>query len=104
MKIETDQQVRAQPDTFPSNEHQHVVVGEDQREHGKHEEVEVTEEAVVPAFMRHVASGINMDQHADARDEEQPDAGEWVEKKSGVSLKGSLCAVVRDVRQVAGVG
>ena len=104
MEIEADQQVRTQADTFPSNKHQHVIVGKDQREHGEHEEVEVSEEPVVAAFMRHVASGINMDQHADARDEEQPDAGERVEKKSGVSLKGSLCAVVRDVIQVPGVG
>src|SRR6202140_4437241 len=104
MKIKTDQQVRTQADALPANKHQNVIVGKDQREHGEHEEVEVSEEAVVPAFMRHVASGINMDQHADARDEKQPDAGERVEKKSGVSLKWRLRAIMRDVSQVAGVG
>ena len=87
MKIKSDQQIRAQPHAFPPDKHQHVIIGQDQREHGEHEEVEVSEEAVVAAFMRHVSGRINMDQHADAGDEQQPDAGERIEQKSGVGLK-----------------
>ena len=104
MKIKTYEQIRTQAYAFPANEHEHVVVGENQRQHGEHEEVEVSEETVVAAFMGHVAGGVNVDQHADAGDEEQPDAGERVEKESGVGLEGSLGAVVRDVVEMAGVG
>ena len=93
VEIETDQQIRAQAYAFPADEHEHVIVGQDEREHGEHEQVEVSKEAVVAAFMRHVAGGINMNQHADAGDKQQPDAGERVEKKSGVGLKGGLGAV-----------
>ena len=104
MKIKTDQQIRAQAHALPANEHQHVVIRQDEREHGEHEEIEISEETVVAAFMRHVAGGINMDQHADAGDEQQPDAGERIEQESGVGLKRSLCAVVMLVGQVAGIG
>ncbi len=104
MEIETDQQIRTQAHAFPANKHEHIVVGQDQRQHGEHEEVEVSEEAVVAAFMRHIAGGINMDQHADAGDEQQPDAGERIEQEARVGLERSLRAVVGRVSQVAGVG
>ncbi len=104
LEIETDQQIRAQAHAFPADKHECVVVGEDECEHGEHEEVEISEEAVVAAFMSHVANGIDMDQHADAGDEQEPDAGEWVEQESGVGLEVGLRAVVCDVICVAGVG
>ena len=104
VEIETDQQIRAQAHAFPADEHEHIIVRQDERQHGEHEEVEVSEEAVVAAFMRHVSGGVNVDQHADAGDEEQPDAGERVEQKSGIGLERSLSAVVSDVIEMAGVG
>jgi hypothetical protein len=87
VEIETDQQIRTQAHAFPADEHQHIVVGQDQRQHGEHEEVEISEEAVVAAFMRHVAGGVNVDQHADAGDEQQPDAGKRIEQEAGIGLE-----------------
>src|ERR1700722_2057834 len=69
MEKKSNDEVGAEANAFPANEHEHIVVGEDEGEHGEHEEVEVPEEAVVAAFMRHVADGINMDEHADAGNE-----------------------------------
>ena len=45
--VEADQQVRAEPDAFPADEHDHVVRPEDEEQHHEHEEVEVGEEARV---------------------------------------------------------
>src|SRR6266404_524537 len=104
MEIETDQQIRAQAHAFPADKHQHIVVGQNKREHGEHEEVEVSEEAVVSTFVRHVPGGINVNQHADAGDEQQPDAGERIEQETGVSLERRLRAVMSYISQVAGIG
>src|SRR5437879_11104289 len=41
--------------------------------------MEVGEEAVIPAFVCHVADGINMDEGADAGDHQQHDSGEAVD-------------------------
>src|SRR5579863_5413673 len=37
LEVETDEQIRTQADALPADEHEHIIVGEDQREHGKHE-------------------------------------------------------------------
>jgi cobalamin biosynthesis protein CobT len=60
-ELETDEQIAGEPDAFPPDEEENVVCGEDQDEHEEHEEVEVGEEAVVAAFMRHVAGGVDVD-------------------------------------------
>ncbi len=87
LEIEADQQIRAQAHALPADEHQHVVVRQDQRQHREHEQVEISEEAVIAALMRHVTGGINVDQHADAGHKQQPDAGKRIEQESGVGLK-----------------
>ncbi len=94
VEIKTDQQVRAQADAFPADEHENVIVRQDKREHGEHEEVQVSEEAVIAAFVRHVSGGVDVDQHAHAGDEEQPDGGERVEEESGVGVEGGGRAVL----------
>src|SRR5208283_2488287 len=73
--------------TFPADKKKNVVVRQDEREHGEHEEVQVSEETVVAAFVRHVSGGVNMDQHAHAGDEEQPDGGERVEQEAEVGVE-----------------
>ena len=87
MEIESDQQIRTQAHALPSHKHQDIVVPQDQGEHGEHEEVEVSEEAVVAALVRHVAGGINVDEHADAGDEQQPDGGERIEQEAGIGVE-----------------
>ncbi len=104
MKVETNQKIRTQSHAFPPNEHQHIVVGENQREHGEHEEVQVTKKAVIPALMRHVPGRINMDQHPDAGHKQQPDAGQRIDQESRVSLQRSRSPVRFLEVEVARVG
>jgi hypothetical protein len=87
MKVKTDQQIRAQAHAFPSHEQKHVVIRQDERKHRKHEQVHVSEEAVVAAFVRHVSGGVNVDQHAHAGHKEQPDRRERIEQESGVGVE-----------------
>ena len=61
-EVEADQQVAAQPDAFPSDEHHQVVRAEHQNQHEEHEQVQVGEEPVIAAFMRHVADRVNVNQ------------------------------------------
>ena len=70
---EADQQVGAQPHPLPADEHQQVVVGQHQHQHGGHEQVEVGEEARVAGVAVHVADGIDVHQEADAAHHEQHD-------------------------------
>src|SRR5712671_5499346 len=46
MEIKSDQQIRTESYTFPPNEHQRIVVRQDQRQHGEHEQVHVSEVSV----------------------------------------------------------
>ena len=46
-----------------------MLFAENQREHREHEKIQVAEEAVVAAFVRHVSGGINVDQQSDSRDD-----------------------------------
>ena len=77
-EIKTDQEIAAQPDAFPADEQKKQVVRGDEREHREHKQIQVAEEAVVTAFMRHVARGIHMDQESHARDNEQHHARQRV--------------------------
>ena len=74
---EADEQVRAQPDALPTDEQGQEAVAAHQNEHGGQEQVEVDEEArVAPGVLVeahvfvHVAGGIDVDERADARDDE----------------------------------
>jgi len=40
-QIEADKQVTAEANTFPADEQEQKIVGEDEREHGEHEEIEI---------------------------------------------------------------
>src|SRR5882757_360805 len=77
-EIKSDEQIAGESDAFPSDEEENVVGGENENEHEEHEEVEVGEEAVVAAFMRHVAGGVDVNKEADASDDEDHDDGELV--------------------------
>ena len=77
-KIKADEQIAGEADAFPSDEEENVIGGEDEDEHEEHEEVEVGKEAVVAAFVRHVAGGIDVNEEADAGDDENHDHGQLV--------------------------
>src|SRR4029077_13987457 len=69
---------------------QHVIGCEDQDEHEKHEQIQIGEEAVVAAFVGHVAGGINVDEPAYAGDNEKHDHGELVDLQieAGAEISG----------------
>ena len=72
-EVEADQQVAAQTHAFPADEEQQVVTRQHQRQHEEHEQVQVGEEAVVAFLMLHVAGGVDVDERADAGDDQQHD-------------------------------
>ena len=76
---EANQQVAAQAHAFPPDEHHDQVRGQHQREHEEDEKVQVAEEAVVAALVRHVAGGIDVHQRADEGDHQQHDDSELVD-------------------------
>ena len=103
MKVETDQQIGAQAHAFPSHEQQHVVIRQDERKHRKHEQVHVSEEAVITALVRHVTDGVNVDQHTNAGYEEQPDGRERIKQETGVSVEcGERTVALNEVKMPIG--
>src|SRR6202041_2325778 len=70
VEVKSDEQIAARAHAFPADEEQEEVIGEYQHQHGEHEEIQVAEEAVVAAFVRHVAGGVDVNQETDAGDDE----------------------------------
>src|SRR5581483_1502381 len=86
-KIEPDQQVTAEPHTFPSNEQQQEVLREHQNQHEEHEEVQVGEEAVISALVRHVADRIDVDQQSDSGYHHEHHGGQPVDGKINADVQ-----------------
>ena len=84
---ERDQQVRRQTDALPAEVEHHVVVAEHQQQHRGDEQVEVPEELAAPRVVLHVADRVQVDQRADAGDQQHEDAGQRVEQQSEVDLQ-----------------
>ena len=59
-KVEADQQVGAQTHAFPANEHHQVIRAEHQNQHEEHEEIQVREEAVISALVRHIPGCVDV--------------------------------------------
>src|ERR1700678_2845822 len=53
--------------------------------------------------MRHVSGGINMDQHSDAGNKKQPDAGKRIEQEPGIGFESGRGAVMSQIIYAAGV-
>src|SRR5438067_94542 len=81
-KPKPNQQVGRQAHAFPTNEHQQVVVGQDERQHEEHEQIQVREEPVVAGVLPHVADGIDVDEKANASNDQQHDQRKLVEVES----------------------
>src|SRR5205807_3003195 len=74
----SNQQVRAETDTFPADEHQKEIISEHQRQHREHEQIQISEEAVIAAVTAHVAGRKDVNQQAYKGDEERVDTTEPV--------------------------
>ncbi|GAB3997550.1 hypothetical protein GCM10029992_20780 [Glycomyces albus] len=84
---EGDEEVGGEADPFPADEGHEVVAAEDEDEHGGDEEVEVGEESAPAFVVRHVADGVDVDEEADAGDQEREDAAERVEQEAGLDVE-----------------
>ena len=86
--VKADQQVGGESNALPADEHEQKVLRQHQGQHEKHEQVEVGEVAPVSLFVRHVADGVDMDQKADAGDDQQHDQRQGVEQEVKIGAKG----------------
>src|SRR6266542_1647131 len=89
VEIKPNQQVGAQADTFPTDKHQEEVVGEHQRQHREHEQIQVSKEPVVTAIAMHVTSGKNVNQETDEGDKQRINATEPIHGQTKVRAKTS---------------
>ena len=75
----------ARPTPFPPNEHQQVVVGQYQRQHEKHEQIQVGKKAVITRVVPHVADGVDVDEEPDTGHHEHHDHGKPIEIKRKIN-------------------
>jgi len=85
--VVADQQVRAEPDPLPADEHHCVGVAQHQHQHEGGEQIHVGEEAEVALVAMHVAGSVNVDQEADTCDHENHHRGEWIEQKAKLDVE-----------------
>ena len=82
---EADQEVGAEPHTLPAEEHHQQVVPEHQQQHRGEEQVQVAEEALEAAIVSmvvvHVADRVDVDQRADASDDQAHHRGQRIEQE-----------------------
>ena len=78
---EADQQVRREADALPADEQHEVVVGEHQQQHRRDEQVEVAEEPAPARVVLHVADRVDVDQRADAGDQQHEQRRQLVEQQ-----------------------
>ena len=75
LEPEADQQVRREPDAFPADEQDEQRPAQHQQQHEEQEQVEVGEVARVARVVLHVADRVDVDQRADAGDDQRHHRG-----------------------------
>ena len=90
-----DQQVRAEADALPAHEHHQEVVAQDEHEHEEAEQVQVAEESrhAAARLVGHVGRRVDVDQRADAGDDEEHHPGERIEPEPPRHLERADAAV-----------
>ncbi len=89
LEPEADEEIGGETDAFPADEHQKGVAGQHQNGHEEEEEVQVAEVARVAFFMGHVAGGVDVDEEADAGDDQEHDERELIEDKAVIDVEGA---------------
>ena len=84
---ESDQQIGAQPHALPANEQQDEVVGQNENEHRRAEQIQVCKETRVSIVSVHVADGVDVDERPHPRHDEHHHDAQRIEKKLGVRLE-----------------
>ena len=101
---EADQQVGAEPDALPADEHHREAGSQHQDQHEDDEEVQVGEVARVPGIFLHVAHAEQVDQAADPGHDEQHHRGELVHLEGEVDLERADRQPAPEVDDDRGVG
>ncbi len=87
LEVEADEQIGGEAHALPADEHEQDVAGEDQEGHEEEKEIEEAEVARVAGLVVHVADGINVDEEADAGDDQQHDQRELIEDKAEIDVE-----------------
>ena len=82
---ESNQQIRRQPHALPPDEHLQVVARQHQRQHEKHEQVQIAEVPVIARIVVHVANGVNVNQKSHAGDHQQHHQRKLIKIKPEIS-------------------
>ena len=92
-----DQQVRAETDTFPPDEHHQHVAAQHQQQHEEAEQVEVAEEPrhAAARLVVHVRGRVDVDQGADARHHQQHHRRQRIEPEAPRHLQRGARTVTR---------
>jgi hypothetical protein len=77
-----DQQIGADADEFPEDEHHREVVREHDAEHREHEERQIAEVTRLPFVVLHVDERVDVHERAHARDDEQHHLAQGVDRKA----------------------
>ena len=83
---ETDQQVGHQTDRFPAEKQLQEIVAHHQHEHGKCEQRDVTEKALVAGILGHVSDGVDMHHQGHKGDHQHHRDGEPVDQEADVEF------------------
>ena len=79
---EADQEIGAQTDAFPADEHEEHVVRRHQYEHHEDEEVQVREVPGIAFVVVHIARGVDVDEKAHARHHQAHDNRERIDPET----------------------
>src|SRR5438105_3036779 len=104
-KEKSDEQIRGQAHALPAHEQQQIARSQHQREHEEHEQVEITEKAIVAALVLHVSDGVDVDEEADTSDHQDHHQRELVKIEAEISLESAgdnPWRVLLDVGNLAG--
>ena len=81
-----DQQIGGQADPLPADKEKQQITCQHQQQHGKDEEIEAGKEAGVILLMFHVADRVDMDEKADAGDDQGHPERKMVESEAEVGI------------------
>ena len=88
---EADQEIGADADALPTDEHDEQVVAQHQHQHREREKVQIQEEAlkapIVAVVVVHVADRVEMNQEADAADDKRHHRRERIEEERELRVK-----------------
>ncbi len=84
---EADEEVGGEAHALPADVQEQVVVGEDEQQHRREEQVQISEEAAAPLVVLHVPDRVQVDQRADARDQQHERHRQLVEAEGDVRLE-----------------